>query len=212
MTELENDEPKPGRTVLKGLCFIFAPLLAIGAIAFAIGMIAGANEAGGPHGVGFYIALALAALILAGAVWLTLRILPAYSLPRSPRMRQGRLLLYASALMGVIIGAGVTLLQGGDPRGVVSGVEPIPQALAWLLVLGLIVSLVLSIRWHRLLDEHERAAYDFGAVVAIYVYFTLSVGWWILSRAALVPAPDGVVIFVLTTVCWMLGWLIRRFR
>ena len=81
-----------------------------------------------------------------------------------------------------------------------------------VLFAGIIVSLVLSVRWHRLLDEHERAAYDFGAVAAIYVYFTLSLMWWVLWRAALAPAPDGVAIFAIVTAVWLLGWLIRRFR
>jgi hypothetical protein len=215
MTEFHNDEAAPARTVLKGLWLILAPLLAVGAIAFAIGIIAGAQEASGSHGSGFYIALALAGLILAGAVWLTLRILPAYKLPRSPRMRQGRLLLYASALLGVAIGAASILFQGDDPRSImriVAGMAPIPQALAWLLVAGTGLGLIVSVRWHRLLDEHERAAYDFGAVAALYVYFAISIIWWLLWRAEIVPVVDGVAVFVVTTITWMLGWLIRRYR
>lgn len=215
MTDLDNDRPGRTPTVLKGLWFIFAPILAVGAIAFAVGMIAGAAEAGGGHSIGFFIALALAGLILVGCVWLTIRMLPAYRLPRSPRMRQGRLLLYGSGLTGIVIGASSILIQGDDPRGVwriVTGADPIPPALAWLLVVGMVISLLLSVRWHRLLDEHERAAYDFGAVAAIYVYFAVSINWWVLWRAEIAPAINGVAIFVITTVTWILGWLVRRYR
>lgn len=215
MTELDNHRPGPARTALGGLWLILAPILAIGAIAFGVGIIAGAVQAGGRHGAGFYIAIALAVAILAGAVWLTLRILPSYKLPRSPRMRQGRVLLYASGAMGVVIGAASILFQRDDPRGmlrIVTGEEPIPQALAWLLVVAMAASLLISIRWHRLLDEHERAAYDFGAVAAIYVYFSFSVIWWLLWRAQIAPAVDGVAIFIVTAATWVLGWLVRRYR
>lgn len=215
MSEFDKDRSGQARSVFNGLWIVLGPILALGAVAFAMGMIAGAREAGGSHSAAFYLVLALAVLVLAAAVWLTLRILPAYKLPRSPRMRQGRLILYASALIGVVIGAASILFQGDDPRGmlrIVTGAAPIPQALAWLLVAGMIVSLVLSVRWHRLLDEHERAAYDFGAVAAIYVYFTLSVIWWLLWRAEIAPAVNGVAIFAITTLTWIFGWLVRRYR
>jgi hypothetical protein len=83
---------------------------------------------------------------------------------------------------------------------------------AILLVAGLAGALLISVRWHALLDEHERAAYDFGAVAAIYVYFALSAGWWLLWRAALIGEPSGMAIFFIVMTVWMLGWLVRRFR
>ena len=211
------DETEPGlrpRSVLRGLWFIIAPLLALGLLAMGAGIVVGAVHAG-KFGTGFYLALGLAALVIIGAVWMIRRILPAYALPRSPRMRQGRMLLYLAGLVGAVLGALMVLAQGGEPRStmaILRGEAPLPQAVALILAAGVLLSLVLSVRWHALLDEHERAAYDFGAVVAIYLYFGLSTLWWLLWRAALVPAPDGIVIFALVTAAWIAGWLVRRFR
>lgn len=214
---MTSDETEPGagpNSVLRGLWFILAPLLALGMVAMAAGIVVGATQAG-KFGTGFFIALGLAALALAGAAWLIRRILPAYALPRSPRMRQARLLLYLAGLLGALLGAVMIVLQGGEPlstRQIMRGEAPLPAPIAIVLAAATVLSLVLSVRWHSLLDEHERAAYDFGAVVALYVYFGLTALWWLLWRAALVPAPDGLAILIAVTTAWMLAWLVRRFR
>ena len=214
MTYDDTERGVRGRPILKGVWYILAPLLAIGLLAMGAGIVVGAFDAG-KFGTGFFIAMGLAALVLIGAVWLIRSILPAYALPRSPRMRQGRMLLYVAGLLGAILGALMVAAQGGEPTAplaILRGEAPLPQAVALLLVAGVVISLVISVRWHRLLDEHERAAYDFGAVIALYAYFAISTLWWLLWRAALLPAPDGVAIFALVTAVWMIGWLVRRFR
>ena len=202
------------RPLLRGIWFVLAAFLAIGLLAMAAGVIVGAIHAG-KFGVGFYVALGLAALVLAAAVWLIRRILPAYALPRSSRMRQGRVLLYVAGATGAALGAVMAAVQGGEPQAMLAilrGEAPVPQAAALILAAGVIFSLILSVRWHALLDEHERAAYDFGAVIAIYLYFGLSSLWWLLWKAALLPTPSGVAIFFAVTAAWLAGWLVRRFR
>lgn len=209
----QQDEDAP-RQLARGLWFILAPALALGLLAMAAGMIVGAMSTGN-YGTGFWIAVALAIAVLAGTVWMIRRILPSYALPRSPRMRKSRLLLYIAGGLGAVFGAILVIVQGPDPDSTMAmlrGEDPIPQAAALLLAAGVGISLALSVRWHALLDEHERAAYDFGAVAAIYVYFTISTVWWLLWRAALVAPPDGIVIFFIVMAVWMVGWLIRRFR
>lgn len=214
MTFDESQPRKSERPLLKGIWFVLVPFLAIGLLAMGAGVVVGALQAG-RFGLGFYLALTLAAAVLIAAVWLIRRNLHAYALPRSPRMRQGRLLLYIAGLTGAVLGALMIAAQGGEPRSmtaILRGEAPLPQAVALILAAGVVLSLLLSVRWHRLLDEHERAAYDFGAVVAIYLYFGLSSLWWLLSRGDLVPAPDGVAIFFAVTAAWLAGWLVRRFR
>lgn len=214
MTIENSSDPSAPRQLMRDVWLIVAPILAVGLLALSMGIVAGAFSAG-KFGFGFWVALGLAAAVFAGTVWMIRRILPAYKLPRSPRMRRSRLALYASGGIGIVIGALIILIQPGEPDAVLDmlqGRNPLPLPIVALLFAGLAASLVLSVRWHRLLDEHERAAYDFGAVAAIYAYFFLSIGWWLLWRAALVPAPDGIAIFASVMMTWMVGWLIRRFR
>lgn len=130
-------------------------------------------------------------------------------------MRQARLLLYLAGLLGALPGAVMVVLQGGEPlpaREIMRGEAPLPAPIAVVLAAGAVLSLVLSVPWHSLIDEHERAAYDFGAVVALYLYFALTALWWLLWRAALPPAPDGLAILIAVTTAWILAWLFRRFR
>lgn len=214
MTFDEMPDETPPRQIARGLWLIFAPVLAVGLLTFAAGIVAGAASAG-KFGVGFWIAIALAAAVVAGTIWMIRRILPLYTLPRSPRMRGARLALYASGLLGAAIGlvfAFVTPDEPGRVMDYLGGSSPLPLPAALLLLAGLVGALAISVRWHALLDEHERAAYEFGAVAAIYVYFTLSAGWWLLWRAELVAAPDWIAIFFIVMAVWMAGWLVRRFR
>lgn len=130
-------------------------------------------------------------------------------------MRQARLLPYLAGLLGALPGAVMVVLQGGEPlpaREIMRGEAPLPAPIAVVLAAGAVLSLMLSVPWHSLIDEHERAAYDFGAVVALYLYFALTALWWLLWRAALPPAPDGLAILIAVTTAWILAWLFRRFR
>jgi hypothetical protein len=210
----DSEHDTAPRQIGRALWLLAAPVLAVGMIAMAAGVVVGASSTG-TFGTGFYVALVLALAVLALAAWLIRRILPAYALPRSPRMRGARLTLYASGVVGILIGVLAIVLQPGRPQAfaeILTGPAPISPALAILFLAGFAASLALSVRWHMLLDEHERAAYDFGAVSALYVYFGLSAGWWVLWRADLTTAPDGLIIFATVTATWMVGWLYRRFR
>ena len=179
------------------------------------GMIAGGAEHEGPHSARFYAVFVAVAAVAAGAIWVAFLNRTVFALPASPRMRKSRILLYGCLVVGLVTGMGLALAEGPDAADMgtlLSSTAPISPTAALILFAALVVSMVLSLRWRMLLDEHERAAYDFGAVAALYVYFLASTGWWLLARGGWVPAPDGYVIFWLVMIVWTIGWMIRRYR
>ena len=194
---------------------IVASLVALFTVAMMAGMIAAASDHDGPHSAAFYAVFAVTLAVAAGALWTVYRNRTALALPASPRMRKSRILLYICLAVGLVVGMGLALADGQDAAdlgALISPSAPISPAVALALFAALMVSIALSLRWHMLLDEHERAAYDFGAVAALYVYFMVSMGWWLLARGGFVPAPNGYVIFWLVTFVWAVGWLVRRYR
>lgn len=214
MTRLERDE-RPMSGFMRWSIVVAASLVAIFAVGVMAGMISAAASDGGSHSPTFYFILLAAGAVAAGAIWLIFRNRAIVDLPESPRMRKSRIILYTCGVVGLVTGIGLVLVDPGAEMDVwtlfVSN-EPISPMAALLLLAALIVAVILSVRWHMLLDEHERAAYDFGAVVSVYVYFFLSAGWWLLARGGFAPPPDGHVIFWLVLIIWLIGWVIRRYR
>jgi hypothetical protein len=210
------DDVKQSRsTAASVVILVAASLVALFAFAFIAGMVMAGAEHEGPHSAAYYAILVGAVLVAAGAIYAIVRNLAAFRLPSSPRMRKSRILLYACLAIGLVAGIGLGVAE--DPDSVDMGTlfsttASISSTAALLLVGSFLLATALSARWHMLLDEHERLAYDFGAVAALYVYLTVSICWWLLARGGLAPAPDGYVIFWLTMIVWAIGWVIRRYR
>jgi hypothetical protein len=214
MTRLERDE-RPMSGFVRILIVVAASLVAIFALGVVAGMIGAAASEGGSPGATFYLTLAAIMTVAAGAIWLIFRNRAIANLPTSPRMRKSRSILFACGALGFVTGIAFTIFDGGDAMGwqsLFSSDAPLSPAATLVLLAALIAGFGLSIRWHMLLDEHERAAYDFGAVVSIYLYFLLSAGWWLLARGGFAPAPNGYVIFWVVMVTWLIGWVVRRYR
>ena len=186
-------------------------------VLFALGMSAGIVASASKHnGFSFKTtALFLIPTILVIAASIIIKpALKASRLPKSPRMRQAQIATYGCIALGIVIGFILALSPQGsrsDPFAIFTA----ETTIAPLFVAGLIASMLvvcwLSILWLRNIDEHERAAHDFGAVLAIYSYFALSVGWWALWRGGFVIVPDGLIIFCIVLIVWTIGWLYRRF-
>jgi hypothetical protein len=215
MTTVPDPATRPRSAFASTTIIVIASIVLLFMLAFIAGMIAAGMEQEGPHSAYYYVILGIAALMVLGTVWTIWRNLRSFSLPTSPRMRKTRILLYACIAVGVVAGAGVVIVDGPDASGLdtlFSATAPISAPAAIALVLTMLVATALSARWHMLLDEHERASYDFGAVIALYAYFIVSICWWLLARGGLAPAPDGYLIFWLVTILWVIGWAIRRYR
>lgn len=112
---------------------------------------------------------------------------------------------------GVIIAA-IALAFGGSNSTdfpAIGSVTPITAGVLAMLVMT--VGPWTTWLWWRATDEHERQAYLEGAHVAASAALYLGIGWWLLSRAALLPPPDGMAILIGLSVIWSAVWLWRKY-
>ena len=203
----------PASPLQNAVRLVGAVLLAL----FALGMIAGIIASASKHN-GFSlksIALLIIPIVLVTAAWrVMIPALKASRLPKGPRMRQAQIALYGSFLFGIVAGLILAFNAKGnisDLLAIFTAQTTISPLIVVVLFASTIVGFWLSILWLRNIDEHERAAHDFGAVLSLYSYVALSAGWWILWRGGFVNVPDGLVIFCTVLVVWTIGWLYRRF-
>ncbi|MFM6932978.1 MAG: hypothetical protein ACKOUT_12135 [Novosphingobium sp.] len=185
---------------------------------FALGVIVGYTKAaieGGNFGWKALLVYLLAGALVLGGLWMIRRGLTKFALPKSPRMREYQLIVLGTCLLGAVLGG---LMQIGAPVGTEAGLNiltyhaPISPAVAAVMLASLPLLAWLYYRWHKTADEHEQAAYNFGAVLGIYTYFFASIGWWVAWRGGLLPEPNGVAIFWTVIIVWSIGWIWHRFR
>lgn len=138
--------------------------------------------------------------------------------PKSASTKANHRLLAISGVIGGVVGLAlalsVLLAHRGDARigdAMINGPLPAWLAIAVALVWGVALPII-SWRWERVVDEHEREAYRDGAVAGFY---TLSVGgpvWWLLARGGLLPPVDAVVLYGAVLVATAVVWLWRKHR
>jgi uncharacterized membrane protein YozB (DUF420 family) len=125
-------------------------------------------------------------------------------------------MVVASGAVGGVIGvvmAIATIGPGGAPAFRPFADAPIPPLIAAALIaIRVLVVAPVTWVWHRNIDEHEAAAYRFGSLIALYVYFWLSAVWGLAARGGFAPPIDGVIVFMVTIAVWGLGWAWARFR
>ncbi|PNU06138.1 hypothetical protein [Novosphingobium guangzhouense] len=190
---------------------------------FGAGIAAGVFSAWQEHGEwrsGVLIGLALAALALATGAWLMLSVRGRIAMPRSPRVRRSRIVFYVSMIVSVALGllAGIGgQVSDGMPDShaylaPITDASPIGRVFAVALLIGWVVVMAVSIYWHMTLDEIERAEYEFGAVLALYGYITITPVWWVAWRGGILPEPNQAIVFVAVCIIWCIGWGWRRWR
>jgi hypothetical protein len=191
------------------------------ALLFLTGGIAGflaahANDGGGALAMKGVIVLTVMLALALAMVWMIVRsarALRASLEPLAKSTRQGRVILYCTLGLGMLVGilfAVTGTAQGGVAAFLNNG--PIDRWLALTLavVMGGIVPL-LSWRWHRVIDEHEREAYRDGAIAGAYAYMVGAPVWWLLWRGGWLPAPDGIAIFCIFNTIFAVVWLKRTY-
>ncbi len=162
------------------------------------------------------LAIGAAALVLAALCgWALYRLKP-FAMnedgPVSPRVLNARRTLGLSAVVGAVLGVvlSIATLSSDDPWGLF-GDAPLPP---WVAALAIAVWIgvvpLLSWRWWRNIDEHEAAAYRFGAVAGMYGYAFIMPTWWMGWRGGFLPEPQAMLIFVVVIVVWGAAWLSRR--
>ncbi|MFM5955415.1 MAG: hypothetical protein ACKOPE_14085 [Novosphingobium sp.] len=178
---------------------------------FSLGAIAGFAKASIERGVIGWKAIpvfVIVALMIVAAIWLVRKGMTRLTLAKSPKMREYQLVTLGTVAIGVCAGA---LMQGGmTGTGGING--PISPAVAAVLLALIPVTAWLFYRWHMTADEHEQAAYNFGGILSLYVYFFATFGWWVAWRGGLTGEPSALAIFALVLIVWSIGWAWRRFR
>jgi hypothetical protein len=178
---------------------------------FSLGAIAGFAKASIERGVIGWKAIpvfVIVALMIVAAIWLVRKGMTRLTLAKSPKMREYQLVTLGTVAIGACAGA---LMQGGmTGTGGING--PISPAVAAVLLALIPVTAWLFYRWHMTADEHEQAAYNFGGILSLYVYFFATFGWWVAWRGGLTGEPSALAIFALVLIVWSIGWAWRRFR
>ena len=138
--------------------------------------------------------------------------------PKGPSERANhRLLAISGAVGGVVGGAMAVVSILHRPHGTpfdhqTLWTSPLPLWFAILMVLvwGVVIP-VISWRWHRVVDEHERQAYRDGAVASFY---TVGLGvpiWWFLWRGGALPPVQFEWVYVAMLAVGSIVWLWRKY-
>jgi len=137
---------------------------------------------------------------------------------RGPSERANHRLLVLSGGVGGLIGlalATVSLLSMPhgrklDDHAVWTSPLPLWFAIVMALLWGVVIPII-SWRWHRVVDEHERQAYRDGAVASFY---TVGLGvpvWWLLWRGGVLPPVQVDWVYGAMRTVGSIVWLWRKY-
>jgi hypothetical protein len=221
---VDKEETSRGFAAMAGLV-VLVVLAALGVLAGG-GFIAGFlssyfQDPNGTLSLRDIVILAGGALFVLGCLyggWRATRSMRAAGIaawPATPREGRNRVVMALAGLLGCAISIVLILHHGGPastPLALFDG--PLSPAVAVILaLLAGVVTPALSIYWHlRVIDEQEAAAYNKGALIAMYAFWVGAPVWWLLWKGGLVPAPDGVLIYTVTVIVAMIIWLWAKYR
>lgn len=216
MVEPVNDQGSNGRRIIWIMVSGLGIVMTGGAIA---GYLAEHQaQGGGPLATAGIVAMAVFAAIIASLGYVLWRN-GIKVRNNSERLRQREKLnqrvMVGSGLLGAIIAIALlasSMLAGNEPSLFAS--TPIEPWLAILLAITVGIGVpVVSWYWHnRVIDEQEADAYRSGALIAVYVYWIAAPVWWLLWRGGLVPAPDGVALYLITMFVATAIWFSKKYR
>lgn len=213
---IADDATKSGPRPMVRIVRLSLTLLAIiVVIAFAAGVWAG-HFADGNRAWSTAFAATMALLALVGAALF----IPAFRDFRSlsgeiqhlPKRERATVKFIAGALLLGLVSGLIGGLSSSFSNWFVGEARDLPPAIAiGLLVLLATVSPWVTWRWWRAIDEHEQAAYTEGANISGHFILFAGIGWWVLSRAGLVPDPDAMALIVAMSFVWTGVWFYRKF-
>lgn len=211
MAKLE-DEGSSGRRVVWIAIAGLGIVMTGGAI---VGFMSEVNSSGDDFKSGPALAaLVLFIAIIAGLSYSILRNarkLKQSEYPLSRREKLNNQILAGSGIFGGVVA--VVLVISGDVSSGISD-RPISPAIAigGAFAVGVLAPL-LSWYWHaRIVDEQEDAAYRSGALIAIYAFWYVAPMWWLLWRGGILPAPDGIALYMMTTFITVIVWFWKKYR
>ncbi|WP_242446086.1 hypothetical protein [Sphingopyxis lindanitolerans] len=194
---------------------VLAPIAILFAAAMLAGGFAGYNQAAveaGNAALAPWVGPLVAFLFGAGALTLYFRRHVDTWRSWSPRKRLYWVSLAFSFALGIVI---AVLMQAGQMNGaaeIFSNAALSPTTgllLAALWVGGLGIAMVF---YHRSIDDHERYAYQLGAVAGFYAFVIPCPVWWVLWRADIAPPIDAMALFVLALTVNLAVYLWFKFR
>lgn len=216
MTEGDDNAASNGRR------FLWMMLAGLG-IVMTGGAIAGflaqhQADGGGALSVAGAVALAVLVAIIGGlaySMWRNAQNLKQSEEPLTKREKLNNRIVAGSGIFGGLL-AMVLVISGdvssGNPDIFSDG--PIPPAVAIGVALAFgILAPISSWYWHaRVIDEQEDAAYRSGALFAVYAFWFVAPVWWFLWRGGILPAPDGVALYLMTTFIALIVWFWKKYR
>jgi hypothetical protein len=216
MSNLPDDGGRNGRRTIWIMLAVVGIIVTGGAVAGFLGQHDA--DGGGPLAPAGIAVLATFFLIIAGlgyAIWRQAQLIRLSGVLQTSREKRSNRIIIACGLIGGLLGLGLVVGSdlGGGPPDVFSNAPIIPAfALGLALVVGILMPII-SWYWHnRVIDELEADAYRSGALIAIYAYWTISPTWWVLWRGGLVPAPDGIAIYMITIFTALFIWFWKKYR
>jgi len=221
---VDKDEPGPGFGAQAGrvALLLLAAIGALGGVGFLTGFLAAYNQDPdgtlSPRDIAFLAAGALFVLGCLYGAWRAIRSLRAADVaagPRTPREGRNRRVMAIAALLGGAISLVLVLhhdAPASSPLALLDGPLTPAVAIVLALLVGVLVS-ALSIYWYlRVIDEQEAAAYNKGALIAMHTFWIGAPVWWLLWKGGLVPAPDGMLIYLTTAIVATVTWLWAKYR
>ncbi len=124
-------------------------------------------------------------------------------------------IIWGSAIFGGVIALALIAADiKGANEGNIFGNGSIPGALAIILSVAIgIVLPTVTYYWHkRVIDEQEEAAYRTGALIAIYAFWFIAPVWWLLWRGGMLPEPNGVALYLMTTFVATIIWFWKKYE
>ena len=205
-----------GRRVLWMIVATFGIIMTGGAIA---GFLAEMKSQGNnPLSQSGMIALAVFTAIIGGlafTIWRNAQKIKLSADPLSRREKLNNRILIGCGIFGGLVA--LILLISGDVSAQNPNIlssDPISPVVAIILAIAIGVLLpLLSWYWHaKVVDEQEEAAYRTGALIAIYAFWYIAPTWWLLWRGGILPAPDGIALYMMTTFIALFVWFWKKYR
>lgn len=176
------------------------------------------DEGGGAIGLTGIVVLGVLVtiiLVLAFAIWKLFQRVQQSGERIPAREKLNYRILIGCGMLGGFIGLTLAFADmTGDNDGNIFGGGPLSPFIAILLSVAVGVVLpAITFYWHKnVIDEQEEAAYRAGALIAIYAFWFVAPVWWLLWRGGMLPAPDGVALYLMTTFVALVVWFWKKYR
>ena len=210
-----EDENAGGRQILWMMLSTLGIMATIGAV---IGYLAAHQaEGGGPLDTAAIVTVTVLTAIIAAlsfVIWRGRHRIKNSGFRETSRDKMNVRMTWGSGIFGGLIA--LALIAGdimGANDGNIFGNGALPPALAIIVSVAIgIVLPAVTYYWHkRVIDEQEEAAYRTGALIAIYAFWFIAPGWWLLWRGGMLPEPDGVALYLMTTFVALIIWFWRKY-